>query len=284
MNTANFGTISAILLMTAACGSTVPPELVSARTAYDKASRGPSMQTNPAGLHAAKETLDVAEHSYDEEGASQDTRDLAYTAERRVQTAEARTREMQAITQKEEIEKATQAYQVTKGKQTVAELAQAKNLIANQGVQLENERKNREAAERRAAEAQKLLAGFATVKQEPRGMVITLSGSVLFQTDKSELLASAKTKLNQVADSLKQDGNEITILGHTDSQGQDDYNVKLSLRRAESVREYLVSRGVDSARIKADGKGKTEPIADNASPEGRANNRRVEIVLGAKVQ
>jgi outer membrane protein OmpA-like peptidoglycan-associated protein len=283
MNTANLGTISAILLMTAACGSTVPPELVNARIAYDKAIRGPSMQTNPAGLHAAKETLDVAEHSYEEEGASQDTRDLAYTAERRVQAAEARTREMQAIAQKEEIEKSTQAYQVTKGKQTAAELAQAKNLIANQGVQLENERKNREAAERRAAEAQKLLAGFATVKQEPRGMVITLSGSVLFQTDKSELLASAKTKLNQVADALKQDGNEITILGHTDSQGQDDYNVKLSLRRAESVREYLVSRGVDSTRIKADGKGKTEPVADNASPEGRANNRRVEIVLGAKV-
>jgi outer membrane protein OmpA-like peptidoglycan-associated protein len=276
----HFGAIT--LLMTVACGGTVPAELVSARTAYERASRGPAMQTNPAGLHSAKETLVVAEHSYEEEGASQDTRDLAYTAERRAQVAEARAREMAALTQKEEIEKTTQAYQVSKGKQTAAELAQAKNLLANQSVQLENERKNREAAEKRAADAQKLLAGFATVKQEPRGMVITLSGSVLFATDKSDLLGTAKTRLNQVAEALKEDGREITILGHTDAQGDEEYNVKLSQRRAESVRQYLVSRGVEGARIKAEGKGKNEPIADNASPEGRANNRRVEIVMASK--
>ncbi len=284
MKTLTMSSLGALVLFAVGCGSTVPPELLSARTAYDRASKGPSAQLNPAGLHSAKETLDAAEHSFDDDGDSQDTKDLAYTAERRSQAAEARTRELLAITQKEDIEKATQAYKDSKGQQTAAELAQAKKALATTSVQLENEKKNREEAERRAAEAQKLLAGFATVKTEPRGMVITLSGSVLFASDKSELLGTAKTKLNQVADSLKQDGRDITILGHTDSQGNEDYNVKLSQRRADAVRQYLISRGVDQTKVKAEGKGKAEPIADNASPEGRANNRRVEIVLGPKTE
>lgn len=284
MKTLIVTSLGALVLFAVGCGSTVPPELVSARSAYDRASKGPSAQLNPAGLHSAKETLDAAEHSFDDDGDSQDTKDLAYTAERRAQAAEARARELQAVAQKDEIVKATQAYKDAKGQQTAAELAQAKKMLATQNVQLENERKNREEAERRAAEAQKLLAGFATVKAEPRGMVITLSGSVLFASDKAELLGTAKTKLNQVADSLKEDGRDITILGHTDSQGNDDYNVKLSQRRADAVRQYLISRGVDQNKIKAEGKGKAEPIADNASPEGRANNRRVEIVLGPKTE
>jgi outer membrane protein OmpA-like peptidoglycan-associated protein len=285
MKTTTMGALGTVLLFAMGCGSTVPPELVSARTAYDRASRGPAGQLDPAGLHSAKETLDAAERSYADDGESQDTKDLAYTAERRAQTVESHTRELQAVALKDGINKASQAYQLEKGQQTVADLSQAKKMLATQGVQLENERKSREAAERRALDAQKLLAGFATVKQEPRGMVITLSGSVLFQSDKSELLGSAQTKLNQVAEALKEEGGrEITVFGHTDVQGNDDYNVKLSQRRAESVRQYLISRGVDQAHIKAEGKGKADPIADNASPEGRANNRRVEIVLGPKPQ
>jgi outer membrane protein OmpA-like peptidoglycan-associated protein len=284
MKTLTLSSLGALVLFAVGCGSTVPPELVSARSAYDRASKGPSAQLNPAGLHSAKETLDAAEHSFADDGDSQDTKDLAYTAERRAQTAEARAREMQAVAQKDEIVKATQAYKDSKGQQTAAELAQAKKMLATTSVQLENEKKNREAAEKRAADAQKLLAGFATVKEEPRGMVITLSGSVLFASDKSELLGTAKTKLNQVAEALKQDGRDITVLGHTDSQGNDDYNVQLSQRRADAVRQYLVSRGVDQGKIHAEGKGEAAPIADNASPEGRANNRRVEIILDSKPQ
>jgi outer membrane protein OmpA-like peptidoglycan-associated protein len=110
--------------------------------------------------------------------------------------------------------------------------------------------------------------------------VITLSGSVLFATGKSELLATASARLGEVADALAdQPERGITVVGHTDAQGDDSYNLKLSERRAEAVRTYLISRGIAADRVKAVGRGKTEPIADNNSPEGRANNRRVEIVL-----
>jgi outer membrane protein OmpA-like peptidoglycan-associated protein len=124
------------------------------------------------------------------------------------------------------------------------------------------------------------------VKQEARGMVLTLSGSVLFASAKSELLGDAQTKLNDVASVLaKEDPDaKMVVEGHTDSQGGASYNQDLSQRRADSVRAYLVSHGVASDRVTAQGFGLTRPISDNTTAEGRANNRRVEIVVqnGAK--
>ncbi len=112
-------------------------------------------------------------------------------------------------------------------------------------------------------------------------MVITLSGSVLFATDQATLLPTATQKLNDVADALikgNPDAN-ITIEGHTDSQGTLQHNMELSQRRAEAVKAQLVSRGVAADRIKTVGVGPDRPLADNKSPEGRANNRRVEIIV-----
>lgn len=112
-------------------------------------------------------------------------------------------------------------------------------------------------------------------------MVITLSGSVLFASAKSDLLPAAELKLNEVADVLTQQDpdSRIVIEGHTDSQGKADRNQVLSQQRAESVRAYLVSRGIAADRVTATGYGPTRPVADNKSAEGRANNRRVEIVI-----
>jgi outer membrane protein OmpA-like peptidoglycan-associated protein len=112
-------------------------------------------------------------------------------------------------------------------------------------------------------------------------MVITLSGGVLFASNHSDLLPSAQAKLNDVAAALtKQDTeSKINVEGFTDSQGDASYNQELSQRRAQTVRDYLVSRGISSDRVTAQGFGLTRPVADNASPEGRANNRRVEIVV-----
>jgi outer membrane protein OmpA-like peptidoglycan-associated protein len=112
-------------------------------------------------------------------------------------------------------------------------------------------------------------------------MVITLSGSVLFASAKSDLLPAAQVKLNEVANALiKEDPlSKIVVEGHTDSQGTAPYNLELSQRRAESVRAHLVSRGIASDRISAQGFGLTRSVAENDSPEGRANNRRVEIVV-----
>jgi outer membrane protein OmpA-like peptidoglycan-associated protein len=95
------------------------------------------------------------------------------------------------------------------------------------------------------------------------------------------LLPTAEVKLNAVATALiKEDPlSTMVVEGHTDSQGAEGDNQELSQRRAESVRDYLVSRGVAGDRITAQGFGESRSIADNSSAEGRANNRRVEIVV-----
>jgi outer membrane protein OmpA-like peptidoglycan-associated protein len=95
------------------------------------------------------------------------------------------------------------------------------------------------------------------------------------------LLPGARVKLGEVADALsKQDPlSKIVVEGHTDSQGGVSYNQDLSQHRAQAVLDYLVSRGVSADRVSAQGFGSTRSVADNNSPEGRANNRRVEIVV-----
>ena len=112
-------------------------------------------------------------------------------------------------------------------------------------------------------------------------MVITLSGSVLFASAKWDVLPDAYAKLDSVAKALtEQDPDaKIVVEGYTDSQGSAPFNQDLSQKRADSVRAYLVGHGIASDRVTAQGFGLARPIADNSSPEGRANNRRVEIVV-----
>jgi outer membrane protein OmpA-like peptidoglycan-associated protein len=124
------------------------------------------------------------------------------------------------------------------------------------------------------------LQEIAKVKEEARGMVITLSGAVLFATGKYELLPIARSKLDEVAKAVGDQGyKSILVEGHTDSVGKASDNDTLSLKRAESVRTYLISRGIPSDKIRASGLGSSRSVADNSTPDGRANNRRVEIVV-----
>jgi len=143
------------------------------------------------------------------------------------------------------------------------------------------EKKDHADAEARAKDAlNKLALAGVAQKQETRGLVITLPGGVLFASGRSELLGSAQGKLDQIAGALvDEEGHKITVEGYTDSRGSNDMNQDLSQRRAESVRDYLVSHGVNANQIKAQGFGKSNPVASNASAEGRANNRRVEIII-----
>ena len=121
---------------------------------------------------------------------------------------------------------------------------------------------------------------IAKVKEEARGVVITLSGAVLFATGKYELLPIARQKLDEVAKALKDQGyKSILVEGHTDSVGKASDNDTLSLKRAESVRTHLVSQGIPSDKIRATGLGSSRSVADNGTADGRANNRRVEIVV-----
>jgi outer membrane protein OmpA-like peptidoglycan-associated protein len=280
------GLVLTAILTTAGCSATMPPnELVTARSNYARAAQGPATQLAPADLDTAKKALDQAENSFKEEGDTAETKDIAYAAARASEIAESRARTVEANKIKEQTNASQRANEVNQAAVTKEELAKAKGQLATQGQALATEKERREEAEKRAAQAAADLAKFASVKQDPvRGMVITLSGGVLFETAKWQLLGSAQTKLNDVADALtKQDKDSTMVVeGHTDSQGKEAANQELSQKRAESVRTYLVGRGIAADRITAQGFAATRGIADNASPEGRANNRRVEIVVKPK--
>ena len=280
------GFVVAAILTTAGCATTMPPnELVTARSNYTRASQGPAPRLAPADLDSAKKSLDHAEASFKENGDTAETKDIAYAAARQAEIAESRARTAEANQLKDTTNASTHANEVNQAQVTAAELVKTKGQLATQGQALATERERREEADRRAAQAAADLAKFASVKQDPvRGMVITLSGAVLFESAKWALLPSAQTKLNEVAEALtKQDKDSTMVVeGHTDSQGAAQMNQELSQKRAESVRTYLVSRGIAADRITATGFGPSRSIADNASPEGRANNRRVEIVVKPK--
>ncbi len=107
-----------------------------------------------------------------------------------------------------------------------------------------------------------------------------------FDFDKAVLKAEGKAKLDELVGKLKAVNLEVIIaIGHTDSVGSLAYNKKLSVRRAEAVKAYLVSKGIEPNRVYTEGKGKSQPIADNKTKEGRAKNRRVEIeVVGTRAK
>ena len=117
----------------------------------------------------------------------------------------------------------------------------------------------------------------APAKPDPCSERVTLEG-VRFAHDKSALAPNAPMILDETVTALQRcPGRQVRLSAHTDSTGSDKYNEALSQRRAESVRQYLVSHGIDASRIEAHGYGESQPIADNATEEGRAKNRRVEI-------
>lgn len=118
------------------------------------------------------------------------------------------------------------------------------------------------------------------VEPAPQSEVITLrdAGNVLFDFDKSDLTPAAKAQLDTLMDKLRNaDVVSTKVIGHTDSKGSDAYNQALSERRASSVAAYLLSQGLAPNKLTSEGRGESEPVADNASDEGRAENRRVEL-------
>ncbi|MES2612758.1 MAG: OmpA family protein [Pseudomonadota bacterium] len=115
---------------------------------------------------------------------------------------------------------------------------------------------------------------------------VTYAADAFFDFDKSVLKAEGKAKLDDLVSKVKGINLEVIIaVGHTDSVGSDAYNQKLSVRRSEAVKAYLVSKGIEKNRVYTEGKGEKQPVADNKTAEGRAKNRRVEIeVVGTRAQ
>lgn len=261
---------------------------------------GKAAQLAPAELHTAKVSLNAAEDAYQEDAESAETYALSYVALRHSQQVEAiantkaaeaefgqTEQELQRI-QAEELARARG--ELTRSQQELAlrgqQLAAKDEKLAMTAEQLAAEKAARAAAEERYREAMRKLAEAAAlnVKEESRGTVIVLPGSVLFASGKFELTPGAQQKLMLVAGTLAPQAGEHTFLveGHTDSQGSHDSNMILSQNRAQAVRTYLVSQGVPPESITAVGIGPDRPVADNNTPEGRQQNRRVEIIITAR--
>jgi outer membrane protein OmpA-like peptidoglycan-associated protein len=202
---------------------------------------------------------------------------------------------VQAQQQAQAAEQARAAAQQQAAEQTRAAEVQAKAAAeataaaqqataAAQQAQAELEKTRKELAER-DAEAKMLrmqneLARIAATRREERGLIVTLSSGVFFDSGKSTLKKGAQTTLTRIANQLKGDSSiKVGVEGHTDNTGTAEKNQALSEKRAEAVRDFLVSTGVPSDRVTAVGKGDTQPIATNKTAAGRQQNRRVELVI-----
>jgi outer membrane protein OmpA-like peptidoglycan-associated protein len=289
-----YGATALSLLSVAGCAAVVPHELADARSAYQHASSSRASDLSPAELHKAKEALIKAEQSWASDPDSAQTRDLSYVAQRKAQLAEAMAGMALANRDKSTADQSINSSEHAIAKETKGELIQTREQLAESQQKaaqdqqaLGTEHQARMDADKRSVDAdarakasQDALTKLAAVKEEARGMVITLSGSVLFPSDQSTLLPEAQTRLNQVADALMTTKERnIIVEGHTDSRGSESHNMDLSQRRADSVRTYLVARGYEPDRMQAHGIGKGRPTTSNDTAEGRANNRRVEIIV-----
>jgi outer membrane protein OmpA-like peptidoglycan-associated protein len=261
-----------LILLPLACASTSPsPELVDARRAYDEARVSRAATYGPDRLLVAKQALDRAEAAHRDDANSFEERRLAYIARRKAEYAQAygnyalskrdeESARKAYIDKQDRLRRQAEATVETRTREledTRETLSSQQSVIQKSKTELATEREARLKAEQNAAAAVQSLKELAQIKEDARGTIITLDGSVLF---------------------VKQ---TITVEGHTDSRGADDMNQKLSEDRASSVRAYLVERGVKPERIKSVGRGESNPIASNDTPEGRANNRRVEIIIGS---
>jgi outer membrane protein OmpA-like peptidoglycan-associated protein len=268
-----------------ACGASAPTqELVDARRAYQRAQVSPATEYTPDDLLTARQALDRAEAAHKDDPGSAAEAHLAYLAARRAQIATARGEiaESQAMAEQAQASYRSRLERTAESSQNQLAKTQGELKDARQAQSTAEAQAQR--AEQRAAAALQSLSQIANVREEQRGMVITLSGAVLFPSGGDELSPAAKLSLDRVAEALQQQKAEapIVIEGHTDSRGGTEMNERLSQERAQAVATYLASRGLDAARIQAVGRGESEPIASNDTTDGRASNRRVEIIVGGE--
>lgn len=135
--------------------------------------------------------------------------------------------------------------------------------------------------DKQAEEIRKNVPG-AEVIEAGEGLIVKFDSGILFDVNKSELKSEAMTNIQNLASSMKNNPEtNIMVIGHTDADGSDSYNYSLSERRAAAVKSYALAQGVAGGRLTTVGKGETEPIADNSTANGKAQNRRVEIVIVA---
>lgn len=262
-------TIAALALMGASCASSraMPQSLAEARRDYEHTLASDARALAPVELHAANLALHKANEAYRLDPGASEIDHLAYVAQRRSATARVQARVAQANQRAELSAAAARDGEAKALVETRNELARARQELSNSKV---------------AMEKLKDIKG-GQVTEDERGVVITLSGSVLFEHGKATLLPAARAQLAELAQALKRaKADSMTIEGFTDATGADKVNAVVSQARAEAVLGYLSSRGISATNMRAVGRGAKNPIASNQTREGRATNRRVEIVVHAE--
>jgi len=258
------------LLAEAEKASDGSPEEVQYAYLADRAARRASSNGSATYFLEQEQDANAKYHSLQESGrlsaqaAFEKTRRDLEEIERRMQEKDANVDELRANKQALE-----------------AQQARLQSSLSSSSDALATSEKARIAAEARAAAAIASLTALGNVREEADATVLTLSGSVLFATGEATLLPIAEDSLRRVAEAIDAlpEERKVVIEGHTDSQGSDDANQKLSQARAEAVLAFLSSHGVTGGRLSAVGRGESKPVASNANAEGRANNRRVELVI-----
>lgn len=288
-------TAVASVILVACSASLIKPEAASnARSKLTQLQSDPQLSRQaPVAIKEAEDAVRAAELP---EADKEKSAHLVYIAERKVDTAQALAEsrllvdQRAILSQQRESARLDSRTQEADNARSKADAARMETLAAQQEAdsarsKAESARMNTLAAQQAAARAQQESADLQrqiaelNAKATERGLVVTL-GDVLFDTDKAELKSGAATNLAKLSAFLKQyPDRSVLIEGHTDSVGNDDYNLGLSQRRADSVKVWLMGQGVDSARLVTSGKGKSSPVAGNDSASGRQLNRRVEVII-----
>jgi outer membrane protein OmpA-like peptidoglycan-associated protein len=284
-----FYMVAASMGLCMAC-ATVPSALEQAQQNYQQMQRDPQVSANaPVASYEAGQALRRTEEEWDKTGDEKEVTHLAYLSNRRVEiareTAQQKAAEADAQQLKQQREEfllesrtreAERAKQLAESRARDVDLAQqqaqarAKEALEAQG--------KAQAASDRAEELEKRFAELKA-KQTERGFELTLS-DVLFEFDKANLKPGAERSLAPLAEFLRENPQrKITIEGYTDNVGSDTYNLELSRRRADSVRDFLIQSGIRGDRISTQGLGEEYPVASNNTQAGRQQNRRVQIII-----
>ncbi len=232
----------------AACASGTNPAFLDANAAYRAAAGDPQVVANaPVELHDAQQALERATKAQDDREDDAEITHLSYLAKRRVEIAQVRAERKIAEARTEQ-------------------LTDQKDRVLLDARQREVDHLTKELADLRARETD-------------RGIEMTV-GDVLFDPGQATLKPGALPALARLGSFLRDHPDrQVLIEGHTDSTGTPDYNLRLSLARADAVSETLVAQGVDGSRISPRGFGEATPVASNETAAGRLQNRRVEIVV-----
>jgi outer membrane protein OmpA-like peptidoglycan-associated protein len=269
-----------------ACAGEIPApkQLVDAREEYQKAKAGVAMQLDPTDVHEAELALNRAEQVWKDSNDPSDDHALkmATIAQRKAQIAEAEGAALKARQDAQQAKADLAALMASQLQATKGQLSQTQQALNQTAAQAAEQQKKLVDLEAKLKDARDTIAKIAAVKDDDRGMVITLQGEVMFNTGKWDLKPAALAKLDQIADALRGKEQPMTVYGFTDNVGTVSTNLELSQKRAQSVRDYLVTKGIPADLIRAEGKGQDSPVSENTSVEGRAQNRRVEIVVSPK--